>query len=62
MRTPISSTQDIGRVVRAVRRQSRLRLEDLAATTGLRRLMAAIGELPPAPLSLALFVKRIDLT
>ena len=37
MHTPINSVQDIGRIVRAVRRQSHLRLEDLAATTGLSK-------------------------
>lgn len=37
MQTPVQSVQDIGRIVRAVRRQSHLRLEDLAATTGLSK-------------------------
>jgi transcriptional regulator with XRE-family HTH domain len=59
MHTPISSTQDIGRVVRAVRRQSQLRLEDLAATTGLSKQFVTDVENGKLTLRLGLTLKLL---
>jgi transcriptional regulator with XRE-family HTH domain len=59
MRTPINSTQDIGRVVRAVRRQSQLRLEDLAATTGLSKQFVTDLENGKLTLRLGLTLKLL---
>ena len=37
MRIPIHSVTDLGLAIRAVRRQSRVRIDDLAATAGLSK-------------------------
>ncbi|MFL6604022.1 MAG: transcriptional regulator [Steroidobacteraceae bacterium] len=37
MRIPIQSVSDLGLAVRAVRRQSRVRIDDLAATAGVSK-------------------------
>jgi transcriptional regulator with XRE-family HTH domain len=59
MHTPVISTQDIGRVVRAVRRQSQLRLEDLAAATGLSKQFVTDVENGKLTLQLGLTLKLL---
>ena len=59
MHTPINSVQDIGRIVRAVRRQSQLRLEDLAATTGLSKQFVTDLENGKLTLRLGLTLKLL---
>lgn len=59
MQTPVQSVQDIGRIVRAVRRQSQLRLEDLAATTGLSKQFVTDLENGKLTLRLGLTLKLL---
>lgn len=57
MQIPIHSTQDLGLALRAVRRSQKVRLEDMAALTGVSKQFASDVELGKDTVRLGLVLK-----
>ena len=60
MQLPINSVADIGLALRAVRRTSKLRLDDMAATAGVSKQFASDVELGKETVRMGLVFKVLD--
>lgn len=60
MQLPINSVADIGLALRAVRRSSKLRLDDMAATSGVSKQFASDVELGKETVRMGLVFKLLD--
>lgn len=60
MQLPIKSVADLGLALRAVRRSSKLRLDDMAATSGVSKQFASDVELGKETVRMGLVFKLLD--
>jgi transcriptional regulator with XRE-family HTH domain len=60
MQLPIHSVADLGLALRAVRRSSKLRLDDMAATAGVSKQFASDVELGKETIRMGLVFKLLD--
>ena len=60
MQIPIHSVADLGRALRAVRRSSKIRLDDMAATVGVSKQFASDLELGKETVRMGLVFKVLE--